>query len=332
MKTPGKITIGIAAIALVVGGGIAVDAVVNKSETVKSEKLVNATPPPTLPDGSKADNVIPTKSDTLSQTNKYAPKGLPPEHGNVNRPVKMMLAGPVYHYAGGHQFFSSTHPIGAYANLKVPSSTYLATTDYHTLGEIAVQSAGSGSRNIVEVGWNVDRVVNGDTLPRLFVYHWKNNVPSCYNGCGFVNWGGATITPGDPIPVNTNPKMGIQLHNNDWWISYNNSWVGYYPQSLWTSATPTTSFTQNNLTQFFGEVVTEDGTAECSDMGSGSLASVANTGTPPAASFSNVSYINGPAVNLDHFDKSTYNYTVNAISERTFYYGGPGKGNIVGGC
>ena len=39
----------------------------------------------------------------------------------------------------------------------------LATSDYHSLAELAVQSA--DGNHIVEVGWNVDRVVNGDDDP-----------------------------------------------------------------------------------------------------------------------------------------------------------------------
>src|SRR5579871_1420661 len=54
----------------------------------------------------------------------------------------------------------------------------------HSLQEISLQD--SAQQQTVEVGWTVDRGVNGDALPHLFVYHWVNGGTSCYNGCGFV--------------------------------------------------------------------------------------------------------------------------------------------------
>lgn len=43
-------------------------------------------------------------------------------------------------------------------------------------------------RHIVEVGWTVDRELNGDAQPHLFVYHWVDGQATCYNGCGFVQY------------------------------------------------------------------------------------------------------------------------------------------------
>ena len=60
----------------------------------------------------------------------------------------------------------------------------MATGDFHSLAELAVLS--SDGQQIVEVGWTVDRGLNGDDDPHLFVFHWVDGVGTCYNGCGFV--------------------------------------------------------------------------------------------------------------------------------------------------
>lgn len=43
---------------------------------------------------------------------------------------------------------------------------YLAPGDYHSLAELAVQTA--DFRQTIEVGWTVDRGLDGDDLPHLF--------------------------------------------------------------------------------------------------------------------------------------------------------------------
>jgi hypothetical protein len=51
---------------------------------------------------------------------------------------------------------------GFYANLTI-AKPKLEKGDYHTLAELSLQSA--DTTQIVEVGWNVDRAVNGVRLP-----------------------------------------------------------------------------------------------------------------------------------------------------------------------
>lgn len=69
--------------------------------------------------------------------------------------------------------FAATDGLFATATIAQPA---LATGDSHSLAELAAQSA--DGRQIVEVGWTVDRGVNGDSLPHLFVFHWVDGVPS----------------------------------------------------------------------------------------------------------------------------------------------------------
>jgi hypothetical protein len=198
---------------------------------------------------------------------------------------------------------------GVYANLTI-NKPVLAKSDYHTLAEIAVQSA--DGKQIVEVGWSVDRVVNGDDDPHLFVYHWVNRETSCYNGCGFVQYSKTAIA-GDTLPLDTPKRFGIQYFNGAWWIAYDTEWVGYFPSKLWGDI----DFTKSGLVQVFGEVAAASA-KPCTQMGNG-RASLDAT----AARIGSLAYLNGPTV--DMFVRSTSDYyNVTALSNRTFRYGGPG--------
>lgn len=197
---------------------------------------------------------------------------------------------------------------GAYVNLTV-NKPKLARQDYHTLAELAVQSA--DGNQIVEVGWNVDRVVNGDDDPHLFVYHWVNRQTSCYNGCGFVQYS-STVIPGDTLAVDQQRRFGIQFYNNAWWVAFDTEWVGYFPASLWT-----VPFTKTGLVQVFGEVAAST-TTPCTEMGNGKTSDLTDS-----ARIGSVAYLNGPDPNIVVRSTSDY-YTVAQLSLRTFRYGGPG--------
>jgi hypothetical protein len=214
-----------------------------------------------------------------------------------------------YFYNAGSQ---AAETDGYYATAIIGKPT-LATADYHTLAELALQSA--DGQQIVEVGWNVDRVVNGDDDPHLFVYHWVNHTPSCYNGCGFVQYS-TTVTPGATLANGAAKKFGIQYFSGAWWIAYDSEWIGYFPETLWTSQ-GVPSFNRSGLIQTFGEVAASSATP-CSQMGKGLLGINLS-----AAMLSSVSYLNGPPVSLTVWSSSTY-YTPLALSARTFRYGGPG--------
>lgn len=198
---------------------------------------------------------------------------------------------------------------GAYANFTISKPT-LAASDYHTLAELAVQSA--NGNQIVEVGWNVDQVVNGDADPHLFVYHWVNGQPGCYNSCGFVQYS-QNVSPGDTLPQNATKRLGIQYYDGAWWIAYDTEWVGYFPGSLWNN-----TFTQSGTIQAFGEVAAAS-TAPCTAMGNG----LNGNSNSSAARIGSISFINGPTVDMYVRSTSDY-YDVAKLTGRTFRYGGPG--------
>jgi Neprosin len=302
-----------------------------------------STPPDTLPWGAEpqtltraragatseqvadvgADAAPNDTSGSLVPRPEWAPKGTNWGSGAIRtettsvEPPTPPLAGDVsgdnpvnFFYAVASQFRSTD---GAYANLVI-SRPYLDSGDYHTLAEISVQSA--DGQQIVEVGWNVDRTVNGDSDPHLFVYHWVDRQESCYNACGWRQYS-STIKPGDTLPVGVGKRFGIMHYNNAWWIVYDTEWIGYFPDDLWGG-----KYTSSGLQQFFGEVAASS-TQPCTDMGNGAPA-----WSDSAARVGSVAEIDGGYVNTSvdlniRGIGGLYPAPV-PLSSRTFRYGGDG--------
>ena len=297
------------------------------------------TPPPKLPWGQRPEEIRTGRGGASSGALKaagldaaapdttgreadeeYAPKGrssrstflksekttvVPPEPPG---PAATATAGkPTVHflYNVGSQAAVSD---GAYANLTISRPT-LDKADYHTLAELAVQSADGAQ--IVEVGWNVDRVVNGDDDPHLFVFHWADRKSTCYNGCGFVQYS-ENIRPGDTLPQDSTKRFGLQYFNKAWWVAYDTEWVGYFPADLWT-----VDFSRTGMVQVFGEVAAAS-EKPCTQMGNGRRGDD-NT----SARIGSLAFVNGPPA--DMFVRSTSDvYSAVQLSARTFRYGGPG--------
>jgi Neprosin len=230
----------------------------------------------------------------------------PPASGVLAEDPVPVTDNPVnFFYNVGSQIGDSD---GAYANLVI-GKPHLASGDYHTLAEISVQSA--DSQQIVEVGWNVDRTVNGDSDPHLFVYHWVDRTESCYNACGWKQYS-QTTKPGDTLPVGYSKRFGIQHANGGWWVAYDTEWIGYFPDDLWGG-----NYTRSGLQQFFGEVAASSLTP-CTDMGNGITAYDYS-----AARIGSITQLNGPEPKV--LPRSIGGvYPVLSLSDRTFRYGGPG--------
>ncbi|OLB82546.1 MAG: hypothetical protein AUI14_00430 [Actinobacteria bacterium 13_2_20CM_2_71_6] len=212
-----------------------------------------------------------------------------------------------YLYAYSYQYATAA---GSSANVTI-AKPFLDTADFHTLAEIAVQSA-DGSQ-IVEVGWIVDRGQFGDANPHLFVFHWIDGVPTCYNGCGFVS-DSTTLTAGQTLPVSsTRKKFEIRHRLGAWYIGYNGSWFGHFPDSEWGGR-----YTQAGLIQWFGEVAANSA-APCTDMGNGKFAS-----STSAAQFTSIAFTSGPAVNITVNQSNPAYYSIVKASNTSMRYGGTG--------
>jgi hypothetical protein len=275
------------------------------------------------------DDVAPKdSSSSLVPRPEWAPKGRYSKGGGLRReatsvqppapPSTGLLAEPVttdnpvnFFYAVGSQVADSD---GAYGNIVVAKPN-LDRGDYHTLAEISVQS--SDGQQVVEVGWNVDRTVNGDDDPHLFVYHWVDGSETCYNACGWMQYS-KTSTPGDTLPVDVSKRFGIQHFGGNWWVAYDTEWIGYFPDSLWYG-----KYTRSGVQQFFGEVAAST-SKPCTEMGNG-----IDANKDTAARFGSITQLNGPDANLlvrtlGPDAKAASPYPAVQLSARTFRFGGPG--------
>jgi hypothetical protein len=192
-------------------------------------------------------------------------------------------------------------------------SPWVDTADWHSLAELAVQSA--DGQQIIEIGWRIYRP--DDQTPRLFIYHWINGQTTCYNsGCGFVQSTSTTIKPGMTLASSSTPvQFAIEYFQGNWWYGYNGTWFGYLPGSLWNG-----TFTKAGLVQIFGEI-SSTRSRPCTNMGNG----IMGTSTS-AAAVTGVGYYNSttaPSLAPTTADDSTL-YNSQVTSSNSFRYGGPG--------
>ena len=216
-------------------------------------------------------------------------------------------------YAGYYQMAGAT-TAGAGATMK-QGDPGLAAPDFHSLGEIGVISA--DLKQIVELGWTVDPQVNNDVHPRLFVFHWVDGMPTCYNGCGFVQVS-TTHHPGDRVTPGVLADYAIELRGSDWWLRYENDDLGYFPGSLW--AMP---YTASGHVQWFGEI-SSGGAESCTEMGNG-----ARGNNPDAAAMSGLYLVapDGSHVPANAGPGEITNPLYWSVGQQTptsFAFGGPG--------
>ncbi|HEV3158056.1 MAG TPA: neprosin family prolyl endopeptidase [Candidatus Baltobacteraceae bacterium] len=134
----------------------------------------------------------------------------------------------------------------------------------HSLNEIAVQG-GPDNGNIVELGWIVSSDQFGDADPHLFIFHWIDWNPTCYNTCGWHQVS-STYYPGMNLKALVGQKLyiGYVHFKGAWWAWFNDQWLGYIPDSEWAGA-----YTKNSLIQWFGEVSSANGIPPKTAMGNG---------------------------------------------------------------
>lgn len=231
--------------------------------------------------------------------------------------------------------------VGTSANVTI-GKPYLDKQDWHSLGEIAVQSVGGG--NTIEVGWTVDRGVNNlDEDPHLFVFSWVNGAPGCYNGCGFYPVEGASIKPGDTLVSGAIKTFSIKHIGKAWYVGYDGEYFGGFIDEQWKNpVTQVNEFTDFDQVQYFGEVAASTLTP-CTQMGSGTTASL--TG---GSRFSSITLVGGPtdvkgnliAQGLNVQSLPTTDplsgqairpfYRAFGITDQLFRYGGSGTSQCTG--
>lgn len=252
------------------------------------------------------------------------------------------LTGPTALHQYANSGFSGDN-WGAQSTLNV-WSPYTESASEFSLSQIAVARGSGSNRETVEAGWQKYRDLYGDYRPRLFIYFTPDNYGSggCYNlTCGaFVQvnntvyiGGGFTNISAEPHP-STAWEFTIrwQRHGDtgDWWLKYGDTWVGYYPSSL---------FDNNGLrprgsrASFFGEIIDRQpgGRHTRTDMGSGHFPGdgfgyAAYQRKVRMITTSNVWNIR-PTLSVSRSDANCYDISLHSSSgswERYFYFGGPG--------
>ncbi|OIV36303.1 hypothetical protein BIV57_17135 [Mangrovactinospora gilvigrisea] len=185
----------------------------------------------------------------------------------------------------------------------------------HSLQELSIQNTGQTAT--VEVGWTVDRQLNHDTRPHLFVYHWVHGKTSCYNGCGFVRTSNR-VRPGRALRPGSTVRLGIRRIRGDWWVLAGGRRIGYFPGSLWQG-----TFTSGSITTAFGEVaLAKDDVPSCTAMGNGRFGTAA--GSSRISAFTLYGTSTPPRLSLTSTSPARYNS--GHPSARSFTLGGPGKG------
>ena len=203
-----------------------------------------------------------------------------------------------------------------------------ADPEAHSLQELAIQSPGLDQ--IVEIGWTVDRSLNGDIAPHLFVFHWVDGEPTCYNGCGFVQ------TPTRIVPGMELPSGGFstfQIEHNDvdrrWEFSLDGTMFGYFPDSLWSGSSDPDWGTTFRLRFFqtFGEVASITSSPPCNQMGTGKFAE-----SPASSAISGFTLLGPTPTEEDLFmpgfllQTTPEWYNIDRVTPTGFWLGGPGAG------
>ena len=249
-----------------------------------------------------------------------------------------------YKYAGRARTSSNVTSVSTNASVAIPS---LDAQDYHTLWEMTVQAndnAVGGLCNFIELGWNRDRALYGETYPnlttRLFASVWycdaSGNPTFCgYNGgCGYTDYGPNPINLGSDISAQNQVNKNWQIVHSGgrWWIWYDTNWIGYWPDDLGHGQT----FTSGTYLQTFDEIAAgHDPT--CTDAGNSRLADKTQTFplTGQSVTSFNEAVAGGPyalAAYTQTIETNAALWNVDEASAYSGYYGGPGASPNPGAC
>jgi hypothetical protein len=239
-------------------------------------------------------------------------------------PTAAQASTTTYFYGTAKQVFTGTATDGIAGNLAMANPYVDSANDLHSLAEFAASN--STDTNSVEAGWIKDPVAFGST-PVLFVFNKRGGAAGCYNGCGWVDYAPNTLNAGDPVPaadLGLSRQFIVQHSGGAWWVAYNGSWLGYYPDSYWTAVGQT--FTSVTNGRGYGEVAA-GGSAPCTDMGDGLLpssGSAAYVSSWQAHTSSGWASGTWGTPQVLPAGTSTSAYNVASVSATKFTYGGPG--------
>ncbi len=246
--------------------------------------------------------------------------------------------------SAGHEYAHAYRNVdnwGAESNLNLWDN-YVEKADEFSLSQMWVVRGSGDNLETLEAGWQVYKDLYGDWGPHLFIYFTPDN---------YGDGGGYNLSTGDFVQVNSSVYIGggfthhssldgtqyfIKLliykdgENGNWWLKYGDTWVGYWPRSL---------FDSNGLydhaaeVDYGGEIVNTrtDGRHTRTDMGSGHWPS---EGYGAAAYHRNIKYVdtdnyyrNSTGMTASRSNSNCYDISLTSSSgswEVYFYFGGSG--------
>jgi hypothetical protein len=227
------------------------------------------------------------------------------------------------YYAGGYQSYNG---VGVSANMSqhvpVLSEPPGGTAWFDSTA--LIRAVSPDNNEVVEAGWLVSSTINGDGGANAHLFVRKiDHGTGCFNNmgpgstCGFIPYS-TTHTIGMVLTPTTTPQnFVIEHYYGNWWIGYQGDWVGYFPDSAWS-----TPFTTIGSVGWYGRVGSTNSTP-CADMGNGLYGT--QTGSAVFTNMSlitpNYSYI---AAKATPYMTNAQWYNVGAFYGSSFQYGGPG--------
>ncbi|XP_054811229.1 uncharacterized protein LOC129312592 isoform X1 [Prosopis cineraria] len=193
----------------------------------------------------------------------------------------------------------------------------------------------------IEAGWQISQQIYGDYNPRLFVFWTRDSYRNirCYNlNCqpGFVQVDKKVAVRSSLQPSKYGGSQNVlsmlirkDPSSGNWWMQVGNTYVGYWPGSLFSRMS-----TGASNVQWGGEIVNlrSNGQHTTTDMGSGYFP---QEGYGKASFFKELSIVdaNNNLVSPKNFglivtNRNCYDITSYAYSNDLgvyFYYGGPGR-------
>ena len=146
-----------------------------------------------------------------------------------------------YYWAGIQQPAPGGQASGVGGDVGIDNPVLTEQTDQVT-NEISIVSGANTS--LVEVGYRKF----DSAEPTLMLSHWVNN--TFLDASGFV-YTQSTYQAGMSLQsfVGQTVPIYIEHSQGNWWVSFNNTWLGYFPDSLWNGG-----FTTGDTGNWYGEV------------------------------------------------------------------------------
>lgn len=176
-------------------------------------------------------------------------------------------AGPAALAAGTYWYASVMKPTQSWSQSGVGASILMtnpAVYDQNDMVTSQMSIVRGSNYHLVEMGlrkfW--------DAFPRLMISQWSYG--QFQDAAGFVRVHGV-YGPGMPLYnyYGYAIQQYIRYDNGNWWIWFNDAWVGYFPGSIWSGA-----FTSGEMAHFYGEVYSAaNRVPPITDMGNGLFSS-----------------------------------------------------------